>query len=340
MTEDSFPRANSHPRTLITGGAGFVGSHLCDRLIAEGHQVVCVDNLVTGRTENIQHLLTNPRFTFVQFDITSHWSHSSDGMLGNEKLDYILHFASPASPKDYARYPIETLLVGSVGTHHVLELAKEKNSVFVMASTSEVYGDPEVNPQTESYWGHVNPNGPRSCYDEAKRFSESITMTYHRQHGVAVRIARIFNTYGERMRLNDGRVLPNFLRQALRNQPVTIYGDGSQTRSLCYVRDLVDGIYRLMLSNETGPVNLGNPEEVSVSDLAREIIELTGSRSKIIFEPLPADDPLQRRPDISKAVASLGWMPRISRRQGIELVIPYFQSELERCERAEVSAYI
>ncbi len=330
---------SSRPRTLVTGGAGFLGSHLCDRLIAEGHNVICLDNLLTGRPDNIDDLVGHPRFTFVQHDVTKPIDLPT--LLGNSKralgqghqgihrLDYVLHFASPASPKDYARHPIHTLKVGALGTYHALGLAKANESVFLLASTSEVYGDPEVHPQPELYWGHVNPVGTRSVYDEAKRFAEAITMAYHREHGVKVRIARIFNTYGERMRVDDGRVLPNFLMQALQDKPLTVYGDGSQTRSLCYVSDLIDGLYRLLLSNETGPLNLGNPEEVSLRDFAQEIIDLTGSKSTIVFEPLPTDDPVRRRPDISKAVATLGWQPKVSRREGIERVLPYFKGKLE-----------
>ncbi len=327
------------PRSLVTGGSGFVGSHLCDRLLAEGHQVVCFDNLLTGNTDNIQHLVDNPRFFFVQGDVTkpidlpaafceSHKSWDDAGPDGF-RLDYILHFASPASPKDYERHPIHTLKVGALGTYHALGLAKATGSVFLLASTSEVYGDPEVSPQPETYWGHVNPIGPRSVYDEAKRFAEAITMSYAREHGVKVRIVRIFNTYGERMRVDDGRALPNFLKQALQGNPLTIYGDGSQTRSFCYVSDLVEGIYRLLLSDETGPINLGNPEEITIKKLAEEVIELTGSKSQIAMEPLPADDPKRRRPDISKAMATLGWKPKVGRREGIERVITYFRSKLE-----------
>lgn len=331
---------SERPRTLVTGGAGFVGSHLCDRLIAEGHEVICLDNLLTGRLENIQHLLSHSRFTFVRCDITKPIESAildggSRHPLGANserasKLDYVLHLASPASPKDYSSHPIHTLKVGALGTHHALGLAKAHGSVFLLASTSEVYGDPQVNPQPETYWGHVSPIGPRSVYDEAKRFAEALTMAYHREHGLRVHIARIFNTYGERMRVNDGRALPNFLRQALQDEPLTVYGDGTQTRSLCYVSDLVEGLYRLLLSDETGPVNLGNPEEVSIRELAQEVIELTGSKSAVVFEPLPADDPVRRRPDISKAIATLGWRPTLSRREGMERVVPYFKAELEQ----------
>ncbi|OGT71737.1 MAG: NAD-dependent dehydratase, partial [Gammaproteobacteria bacterium RIFCSPLOWO2_02_FULL_56_15] len=324
-------RKPRRPRTLVTGGAGFLGSQLCDRLIAEGHEVVCLDNLLTGSEENIRHLVGHPRFTFLLFDITRgeelsvllSKGFSGPGRSSSKRLDYLAHLASPASPKDYLRHPIDTLKAGSFGTYHALELARAQDSVFLVASSSEVYGDPELTPQVESYWGHVNPIGPRSVYDEAKRFSEALTMAYHRKHGVEVRIARIFNTYGERMRINDGRVLPNFMMQALQNKPLTVYGKGTQTRSFCYVSDTVEGLYRLLLSKETGPVNLGNPEEVTILEFAREVIEITGSRSKINFHPLPVDDPRRRRPDISKAVATLNWKPKVGRCEGIERVIPY-----------------
>lgn len=324
--------------TLITGGAGFVGSHLCDRLIAEGHEVICVDNLLTGRMSNIQHLLGHPRFTFIRHDVTNpldlpvllETANPSGGSRWREpvRLDYVLHLASPASPKDYARHPIHTLKIGSLGTYHALGLAKAHGSVFLISSTSEVYGDPQVNPQPEEYWGHVNPIGPRSVYDEAKRFAEAITMAYCREHSVKVRIARIFNTYGERMRVDDGRALPNFMAQALQGLPLTVYGDGSQTRSCCYVSDLVDGLYRLLISDQTGPINIGNPEEVTMLELARRIIESTGSKSSIIFEPLPKDDPTRRQPDITKARTLLGWQPTISLTDGIQKVIPYFRERL------------
>ena len=334
------PRARTgRPRTLVTGGAGLIGSHLCDRLIAEGHEVICQDNLITGSLDNLRYLLAHPRFAFVQHDVTrpidlpallaksaNWWGRD---VRQADPLDFVLHLASPASPADYARHTIHTLKAGALGTWHTLGLAKAHRSVFLLASTSEVYGDPEVNPQPEGYWGHVNPVGPRSVYDEAKRFAEAMTLAYHRQHGIPVRIARIFNTYGERMRTDDGRALPNFMMQALQNQPLTVYGDGSQTRSLCYVSDLVDGLYRLLLSNETGPINLGNPEEVSILHLAEEIINLTGSKSTIVFQPLPTDDPVRRQPDISKAMAALGWQPKVSRREGIERVIPFFKARLE-----------
>ena len=325
------------PRTLVTGGAGFVGSHLCDRLIAEGHEVICLDNLLTGSEENIRHLVGHLRFTFLRFDITRADElsallskiFSGRGRSSSKRLDYLAHLASPASPKDYLRHPIDTLKAGSFGTYHALELARAQDSVFLVSSSSEIYGDPEMTPQVESYWGHVNPIGPRSVYDEAKRFSEALTMAYHRKHGVEIRIARIFNTYGERMRIDDGRVLPNFMMQALQNKPLTVYGKGIQTRSFCYVSDTVEGLYRLLLSTETGPVNLGNPEEVSILEFAREVIEITGSRSKINFQPLPVDDPRRRRPDISKAVATLNWKPKVGRCEGIERVIPYFKAQVQ-----------
>ncbi|HZP02739.1 MAG TPA: UDP-glucuronic acid decarboxylase family protein [Terriglobia bacterium] len=325
--------------TLITGGAGFLGSHLCDRLLGEGHEVICLDNLVTGRMENIRHLEQNPAFAFAHndvtqpIDLTSLLKISRNGFLerhdGRVKLDYVLHLASPASPKDYERYPIPTLRAGAWGTWHALEVARTHECVFLLASSSEVYGDPEVNPQPETYWGHVNPIGPRSVYDEAKRFAEALTMAYHRDCGLKVRIARIFNTYGERMRTDDGRAIPNFLTQALKAEPLTVYGDGSQTRSFCYVSDLVEGICQLLVFGETGPVNLGNPEEVSVLDLAKKIIDLTGSPSDIVFKPLPLDDPAKRRPDITRAMTSLGWRPRVSLYEGLKRVLPYFKTRLE-----------
>ncbi|MFQ5817674.1 MAG: UDP-glucuronic acid decarboxylase family protein [Terriglobia bacterium] len=324
-------RNPARPRSLVTGGAGFLGSHLCDRLLAEGHEVICLDNLLTGSRENIHHLVAHPRFTFVAHDVTKPIDLPAllPAAQGTNRLAYVLHFASPASPKDYARNPIHTLKVGALGTYHALGLAKATGAVFLLASSSEVYGDPEVTPQPETYWGHVNPIGPRSVYDEAKRFAEAITMAYHREHGVKVRIARIFNTYGGRMRIDDGRALPNFLMQALQGKPLTVYGDGSQTRSFCYVSDIVEGLYRLLVSSEVGPLNLGNPEEISVRKLAQEVIELTQSRSTVVFESLPVDDPHRRQPDISTAVATLGWQPRISRREGIARVIPYFKTKVE-----------
>jgi dTDP-glucose 4,6-dehydratase len=312
-------------RALVTGGAGFLGSHLCDLLITEGHEVLCLDNLLTGRLQNIEHLMPQGRFSFIQHDVTRPIEIEGP-------LDYILDFASPASPKDYAKHPIHTLKVGALGTYHALGLAKAKGAVFLVASSSEVYGDPEVNPQPESYWGHVNPVGPRSVYDEAKRYAEAITMAYHHVHQLEVRIARIFNTYGPRMRLNDGRALPSFMTQALGGESLTVYGDGSHTRSFCYVSDLVGGIYRLLLSDENAPVNLGNPDEVTILQLAREVIEVTGSRSGIIFQPLPQDDPKVRRPDISKAKHCLAWEPRVSRLDGLKQTVPYFRASLSKTQ--------
>jgi dTDP-glucose 4,6-dehydratase len=325
-------------RALVLGGAGFLGSHLCDRLVAEGHEVLCLDNLLTGRRSNVEHLMGHSRFRFAECDITKpidldHVVPASTAGRGAGngpgRIDFILQFASPASPKDYAGHPIHTLKVGALGTYHALGLAKAQGSVFLLASTSEIYGDPEVSPQPETYWGRVNPIGPRSVYDEAKRFAEAITMAYHREHGVKVRIARIFNTYGERMRANDGRVLPNFMTCALENKPLTVYGDGSQTRSYCYVSDMVEGLYRLLRSNETGPVNLGNPDELSVLELAHRVIEQTASKSKLAYEPLPVDDPTRRRPDISKAAAALNWKPTVPLNEGLQKVIPYFKSLLK-----------
>jgi dTDP-glucose 4,6-dehydratase len=327
------------PRTIVTGGAGFLGSHLCDRLIAEGHEVMCLDNLLTGRIENIQHLWDHPRFAYVLHDVTKPIDldelmekaaprFNGDGSGARKRLDYILHFACPASPKDYARHPIHTLKIGSLGAYYTLGTAKKYDSVFLLASTSEVYGDPEVSPQTEAYWGRVNPIGPRSVYDEAKRFSEAMAMAYAREHGIKARIVRIFNTYGERMRANDGRALPNFLTQALQNKPLTVYGDGTQTRSFCYVSDLVEGLYKMLVSSQTGPINLGNPQEISLLSLAQAVIKQTGSCSEIVFEPLPIDDPVQRRPDISKASKILNWKPKVGLQEGIERVIPYFKSQI------------
>ena len=308
-------------RTVITGGAGFVGSHLCDRFLAEGHEVICVDNFITGAATNLDHMRGNDRFSFVRHDI----SHplEIDG-----PVDNVLHFASPASPVDYLRHPIPTLKVGSLGTHNTLGLAKLKNSRFLIASTSEVYGDPEQHPQREDYWGHVNPIGIRGVYDEAKRFSEAMTMAYHRFHNVNTRIVRIFNTYGERMRLDDGRVLPNLMGQALRGEPLTVYGDGSQTRSFCYVADLVDGIFRLLMSEFHEPVNLGNPHELSILEFAREILELTGSKSEIVFKALPQDDPKVRRPDIERAKRILAWEPRVNRHDGLRRTLAYFRDKV------------
>jgi dTDP-glucose 4,6-dehydratase len=308
-------------RSLVTGGAGFLGSHLCDRLLAEGHQVVCLDNLITGDIANISHLMGNPNFSFLNYDVTNY-------LFIDGKLDFIFHFASPASPIDYLKVPIQTLKVGSLGTHKALGLAKAKGARFFIASTSEVYGDPLIHPQKEDYWGNVNPVGPRGVYDEAKRFAEAMTMAYHRYHGVETRIIRIFNTYGERMRLNDGRAIPAFMSQAIKNENVTVFGDGSQTRSVCYVSDLIDGIYSLMMSDYDMPMNIGNPEEVAMLDLAREIIQLAGSRSKIIFQDLPEDDPKVRQPDITKAKELLGWEPKVSRHEGLLKTLKYFKMKL------------
>lgn len=306
-------------RILITGAAGFLGSHLCDRFIAEGYQVVGMDNLITGDIKNIEHLFPLQQFEFYNHDV-SNYVHVSG------QLDYILHFASPASPIDYLKIPIQTLKVGSLGTHNLLGLAKEKNARFLIASTSEVYGDPTVHPQPEEYWGNVNPIGPRSVYDEAKRFQEAITMAYHTFHGLETRIVRIFNTYGPRMRLNDGRVLPAFIGQALRGEDLTIFGNGTQTRSFCYVDDLVEGIYRLLLSDYVYPVNIGNPNEITMNDFAQEIIKLTGTNQKIVYLPLPQDDPKQRQPDITKAQEILDWFPRVDRKEGLKITYEYFKS--------------
>ncbi len=312
------------PRTLITGGAGFLGSHLCDRLIEEGHSVVCMDNLITGDTENIEHLfeLGQERFRFVEYDVT-------DYLHVNGEVDYVLHFASPAAPDDYLQYPIQTLKVGALGTHKALGLAKAKDARLLLASTSEVYGDPLVHPQPEDYWGNVNPIGERGVYDEAKRFGEALAMADHRYHGVETRIARIFNTYGPQMRVDDGRALPTFMGQALRGEPLTVYGDGSQTRAFCYVDDLVEGLYRLLMSDWAEPVNLGNPDEITIKEFAEEIIEVTGSDSDITYESLPEDDPQVRQPDISRAKELLGWTPEVGRQDGLERTLEYFRSEVE-----------
>jgi dTDP-glucose 4,6-dehydratase len=312
----------SMERTLITGGAGFLGSHLCDYLIEKGHEVICIDNLSTGNMENISHLLGKKRFSFIQYDVTNYLH--VDGELHN-----ILHFASPASPIDYLRMPIQTLKVGSLGTHKALGLALSKKARFLLASTSECYGDPLVHPQTEDYWGNVNPVGPRGVYDEAKRFAESMTMAYHRYHGVETRIVRIFNTYGPRMRLEDGRALPAFMGQGLRGEDLTVFGDGTQTRSFCYVDDLVEGICRLLSSGEVYPVNLGNPDEITLLELAHRILGVTGSKSRIVYRPLPEDDPKVRRPDIGKARRLLGWEPRVSLDEGLQRVLPYFRSKVQ-----------
>jgi len=304
---------------LITGGAGFLGSHLCDRFIKEGYRVIAMDNLITGDIRNIEHLFKLPDFEFYNHDV-SKFVH----VPGN--LDYILHFASPASPIDYLKIPIQTLKVGSLGTHNLLGLARAKKSRILIASTSEVYGDPTVHPQTEEYYGNVNTVGPRGVYDEAKRFQEAITMAYHTFHGLETRIIRIFNTYGPRMRLNDGRVLPAFIGQALRGEDLTVFGDGSQTRSFCYVDDLVEGIYRLLHSDYAGPVNIGNPSEITIREFADEIIKLTGTKQKVVYHPLPKDDPKQRQPDISKARKLLGWEPKVGRAEGLRITYEYFKS--------------
>ncbi len=309
-------------RILITGGAGFIGSHLTERLIGEGHDILCVDNLITGTPQNLAALKTSPRLTFLQHDI-------SKPLDVPGAIDTVLHLASPASPPDYLKYPIPTLKVGSLGTLNSLGLAKAKGAKFLLASTSEVYGDPQIHPQPESYWGHVNPVGPRGVYDEAKRFAEALTMAYHREHGVDTRIMRIFNTYGPRMRLNDGRAMPNFLTQALRGEPITVYGDGSHTRSFCYVDDLVEGLVRLLQSDYTDPVNLGNPEEFTVLQLAKEILKLTKSASKIEFRPLPQDDPKQRCPDISVAKRVLKWTPAVKLEQGLPKTAEWFASAVK-----------
>lgn len=306
-------------RVLITGAAGFLGSHLCDRFIKEGYHVIGMDNLITGDLRNIEHLFKLEQFEFYHHDVTK-FIHVPG------KLDFILHFASPASPIDYLKIPIQTLKVGAMGTHNCLGLAKAKGARMLVASTSEVYGDPLVHPQTEEYWGNVNPVGPRGVYDEAKRYMESITMAYHTFHGVDTRIVRIFNTYGPRMRLNDGRALPAFIGQALRGEDLTVFGDGSQTRSFCYVDDLIDGIYRLLLSDYVMPVNIGNPNEISLKDFAEEILMLTGNKVKIVYKPLPVDDPKQRQPDITKARTILGWEPKVSRAEGLRITLDYFKS--------------
>lgn len=311
--------AMSKKRILITGAAGFLGSHLSDRFIREGYHVIGMDNLITGDMKNIEHLMNLPDFEFFHHDVTK-FIHVPG------HLDYILHFASPASPIDYLKIPIQTLKVGALGTHNCLGLAREKKARILVASTSEVYGDPLVHPQTEEYWGNVNPVGPRGVYDEAKRFMESITMAYHTYHGVETRIVRIFNTYGPRMRLNDGRALPAFIGQALRGEDLTVFGDGSQTRSFCYVDDLIEGIYRLLMSDYALPVNIGNPNEITLLEFAEEVLKLTGASVKIIHKPLPVDDPKQRRPDISKAKALLGWEPTIGRTEGLKKTYDYFKS--------------
>ncbi|TEU01147.1 MAG: SDR family oxidoreductase, partial [Candidatus Stahlbacteria bacterium] len=299
--------------------AGFLGSHLCDKLIENNHKVICMDNLMMGSIENIKHLMDNDKFIFVEHDVTKYIEVEGP-------LDYILHFASPASPKDYQEFPIHTLKVGAIGTYNALGLAKVKKSAFLLASSSEIYGDPEVNPQSEDYWGSVNPVGPRSVYDEAKRYAEAITMAYHNKHGIDVRIARIFNTYGPRMRIDDGRALPTFMMQALQGKPLTVYGDGTQTRSFCYVNDMIEGIYKLLMSDVTEPINLGNPDEISIIDFAAEVIKITNSKSEITFKPLPINDPKVRRPDITKAKELLNWEPEVTRREGLKKVAKYFKS--------------
>ena len=308
-------------RALVTGGMGFLGSHICDRLIAEGIDVICMDNLITGNEDNIKHLIGNPMFKLIRYDVTNY-------IYVEGKLDFILHFASPASPKDYLNYPIQTLKVGSLGTLNSIGLAKAKNAVFVLASTSEVYGDPKVNPQPEDYWGNVNSVGLRGVYDEAKRFAEAMTMAYHRYHGVDTRIVRIFNTYGSRMRLDDGRALPTFITQALSGDKLTVYGDGSQTRSFTYIDDTVDGIYKLMRSEYNEPINIGNPEEISISDFAEEIGKATGKEIEIEKLSLPEDDPKVRRPDISRATELLGWEPKVSLSEGLSKTVPYFREKI------------
>jgi len=323
-------------RVLITGAAGFLGSHLCDRFIAEGHHVVGMDNLITGDMRNIEHLTGLDRFEFHHHDVSQFIHVKGD-------LDYILHFASPASPIDYLKIPIQTLKVGSLGVHNCLGLAKAKGARMLIASTSEVYGDPEVHPQHEEYWGHVNPVGPRGVYDEAKRFQEAMTMAYHTYHGLETRIVRIFNTYGPRMRLNDGRVLPAFIGQALRGEDLTVFGDGSQTRSFCYVDDLVECIHRLLLSDETRPVNVGNPDEITIGDFAEEIISLTGTDQKVIYKPLPQDDPKQRRPDIGRAQEVLNWSPKVGRSEGLAITYDYFrglsEEDLRKTEHKDFTSY-
>lgn len=307
------------PRTLITGGAGFLGSHLCDRFVAEGHDVICMDNLVTGNANNVAHLIGKPNFTFVHYNVTN-FIH----VVG--ELDNVLHFASPASPIDYLKLPIQTMKVGSLGTHKALGLALAKKSRFLLASTSETYGDPAIHPQPESYWGNVNPIGIRGVYDEAKRFAEALTMAYHRYHGLDTRIVRIFNTYGERMRIEDGRAIPAFATQTLRNEPITVFGEGKQTRSVCYVSDLIEGIYRLLMSDYNEPVNIGNPDEVTMLELAKEIRAMVPeSKSEIVFKPLPQDDPQVRQPDITLAKSLLGWEPKVDRKVGLERTIDYFK---------------
>jgi len=328
--------SNNSKTVLITGAAGFLGSHLCDRFIAEGFRVLGMDNLITGDLKNIEHLKDSEQFTFIHHDVTTFVEVPGP-------VDYILHFASPASPIDYLKIPIQTLKVGSLGTHNLLGLAKDKKARILIASTSEVYGDPLVHPQKETYYGNVNTIGPRGVYDEAKRFQESMTMAYHRFHGLETRIVRIFNTYGPRMRLNDGRVIPAFMGQALRGEDITVFGDGSQTRSFCYVDDQIEGIYRLLMSDYSDPVNIGNPNEISILDFAKEIVRLTGSDQKIVFKPLPQDDPMQRQPDITLAKEVLGWSPKVARAEGMERTYEYFKGltkdELYRSEHKDFSTH-
>ncbi len=307
--------------SVVTGGAGFLGSHLCDRLLSEGHRVICIDNLVTGDVANIAHLMGDDRFRFIKHDVTNY-------IFIDGRVDHVLHFASPASPIDYLKLPIQTLKVGSLGTHKALGLAKEKKARFLLASTSEVYGDPLEHPQSESYWGNVNPIGYRGVYDEAKRFSEAMTMAYNRYHKVETRIVRIFNTYGPRMRINDGRAIPAFMSQALRGEDITVFGEGNQTRSICYVDDLIDGIYRLLISSVAEPVNIGNPDEIPILQLAKEIQSLTKTKSRIIFRNLPEDDPKIRQPDIRKAKSLLGWEPKVHRLEGLQRTLDYFRSKI------------
>src|SRR2546429_4978038 len=321
MAKNSSPKKSKPPISVVTGAAGFLGSHLTDLLLSRGHKVIGIDNFVSGTVDNISHLGGNPHFKFIQQDVT-------EFIFLDAPVQFVWHFASPASPIDYLELPIQTLKVGSLGTHKALGLAKNKQARFLLASTSEIYGDPLVHPQTEDYWGNVNTIGPRGCYDEAKRFAEAMTMAYHREHKVETRIVRIFNTYGPRMRLNDGRVVPAFVSQALKGKPVTVFGDGSQTRSFCYCSDLIEGIYRLMMSRTNEPVNLGNPNEMTVLEFAQEIIRVTGSRSKIVFKPLPLDDPKQRRPDITRAKKLLNWKPKVSLAAGLDKTIAYFRGKI------------
>jgi dTDP-glucose 4,6-dehydratase len=321
------------PTSVVTGGAGFLGSHLTDLLLSRGHRVIAIDNLVTGSTDNISHLAGNPDFQFIKQDVT-------EFLYLAGPVDYVWHFASPASPIDYLELPIQTLKVGSLGTHKALGLAKAKGARFLITSTSEIYGDPLIHPQPESYWGNVNTIGPRGCYDESKRFAEALVMAYHRQHGIPTRIVRIFNTYGPRMRINDGRVVPAFISQALTNKPITIFGDGKQTRSFCYYADLIEGIYRLMMSDTSDPVNIGNPHELTMLQFAEEIIKATGSKSKIVHRPLPQDDPKQRRPDIGRAKKLLKWEPQVPLAEGLKSTIAYFRTKVSSCRGTERRALL